>query len=154
MMWWWQKPGCWISAKMPPCQDRKSNYGDKTILQQSYLHNGIFYTVKKTSSYWIRSHPAINRNGTDQVAQNIPLTHLPKCRIYASVKRVSIGSDNVLTPVWRQVIIWTNAHLLSIGPLEENFSEMQSKYKRFQSRKCIWKCRLRNGGHFVQSEMS
>ena len=30
----------------------------------------------------------------------------------------------------------------------------QSKYKTFHSRKCIWKCRLRNGGHFVQGKMS
>ena len=32
--------------------------------------------------------------------------------------------------------------------------KFESKYKTFRSRKCIWKYRLRNGGHFVQREMS
>ena len=33
------------------------------------------------------------------------LTHLPQCRIYASVNWVSIGSGNGLSPIWRQAII-------------------------------------------------
>ena len=32
--------------------------------------------------------------------------------------------------------------------------KFESKYKTFLSRKCIWKCRLRNGRHFVQETMS
>ena len=35
-----------------------------------------------------------------------------------------IGSDNGLSPGRRQAIIWTNAGLLLIGPLETNFSEI------------------------------
>ena len=35
-----------------------------------------------------------------------------------------IGSDNGLSPGRRQDIIWTNAGILSIGPLETNFSEI------------------------------
>ena len=54
----------------------------------------------------------------------------------------------------RQAIIWTIAGLLSIGPLGTNFSEILIKIQNFHSRKCIWKYRLRNGGHFVQGEMS
>ena len=34
-------------------QYKKSNCGDKTILRLSYLHNGISYTGKTTSLYWI-----------------------------------------------------------------------------------------------------
>ena len=34
-----------------------------------------------------------------------------------------IGSDNGLSPGQRQAIIWTNAGILLIGPLEINFSE-------------------------------
>ena len=34
---------------------RKSHCGDKTILRPSYLHNGISYTCKTTSLYWIRA---------------------------------------------------------------------------------------------------
>ena len=35
-----------------------------------------------------------------------------------------IGSDNGLAPGRRQAIIWTNAGILSIGPLGTNFSEI------------------------------
>ena len=38
---------------MPSYQYRKSHCGDKTILRPSYLHNGISYTGKMASLYWI-----------------------------------------------------------------------------------------------------
>ena len=34
-------------------QYRKSHCGDKTVVRSSYLHNGISYTGKMTSFYWI-----------------------------------------------------------------------------------------------------
>ena len=40
---------------MTSYQNRKSHCGDKTILRPSYLHNGISYTGKMTSLYWIRA---------------------------------------------------------------------------------------------------
>ena len=48
-------PGPWFNIKMPSYQYRKSHCGDKTILRPSYLHNGISYTGKITSLYWIRA---------------------------------------------------------------------------------------------------
>ena len=44
--------GPWFNKKMSSYQYRKSHCGDKTILQPSYLHNGIPYTGKTTSLYW------------------------------------------------------------------------------------------------------
>ena len=44
--------------------------------------------------------------------------------IYASVNQVSIGSDNGLSPILHQAITWTNARILSIGPLWTNSSEI------------------------------
>ena len=41
--------------KMPSYQYRKSHYADKTILQPSYLHNGVSFTGKMASFYWIRA---------------------------------------------------------------------------------------------------
>ena len=38
-------------------------------------------------------------------------------------KLTNIGSDNGLSPGRRQVIVWTNAAILLIGPLGTNFSE-------------------------------
>ena len=43
------------------------------------------------------------------------------------VNQVSIGSENGLSPIRRQVIIWTSAGLLSIGPLGANFNEILIK---------------------------
>ena len=45
--------GPWFNIKMSSHQYRKSHCGDKTVERSSYLHNGIFYTDKMTSLYWI-----------------------------------------------------------------------------------------------------
>ena len=47
--------GPWFSIKMTSYQYRKSHHGDRTILRPSYLHNGISYTGKMTSLYWIKA---------------------------------------------------------------------------------------------------
>ena len=44
---------------MASYQYRKSHCGDKTILRPSYLHNGISYTGKMTSIYWIRAEDTL-----------------------------------------------------------------------------------------------
>ena len=43
----------------------------------------------------------------------------------------SIGSDDGLSPVWRQAIVWINAGILLIGPLETNLSEIRIKIQNF-----------------------
>ena len=47
------------------------------------------------------------------------------------MNRVSIGSDNGLSPIRRQAIIQTNAGLLSIGTLGTSFSEFLIKIQNF-----------------------
>ena len=42
-----------LSMMMTSYQYMKSHCGDKTILRPYYLHNGISYTGKMTSFYWI-----------------------------------------------------------------------------------------------------
>ena len=46
-------PGPWFNIKISSYQYRKSHCGDKTVVRSSYLHNGISYTGKMTSLYWI-----------------------------------------------------------------------------------------------------
>ena len=59
------------------------------------------------------------------------LTHWGRVtHIYVS-KLAIIGSDNGLSPGRRQAIIWTNAGILSIGPLETNFSEIYIQIRTF-----------------------
>ena len=54
------------------------------------------------------------------------LTEAEWC-IYASRKQTIIGSDNGLSRIRRLAFIWTNAVLMSCGPLGENFSETSIK---------------------------
>ena len=49
----WHSAVGWFHLKTTSYQYRKSHCGDKTILWSSYLHNGISYTGKMTSLYWI-----------------------------------------------------------------------------------------------------
>ena len=90
-----------FNIKMPSYQYRKSHCGDKTVVRSSYLHNGISYTGKTTSLYWIRA----------QVNASVE-------PMYAGVSLVDIGHFNVdKTP---QLIIgichvlyqWLGARLL------------------------------------------
>ena len=50
-------------------------------------------------------------------------------------KLTNIDSDNGLSPGWRQAIIWTNAGISLIGPLETNFSEILIGVQTFSFKK-------------------
>ena len=50
-----KQSGPWFNIKTSSYQYRKSHCGDKTVVRSSYLHNGISYTGKTTSLYWIRA---------------------------------------------------------------------------------------------------
>ena len=51
------------------------------------------------------------------------------------MNRVSIGSDNGLSPIRHQAIIWTNTSSLSIGSLATNFSRFLVKNQTFSFKK-------------------
>ena len=73
--------------------------------------------------------------------------------IYASVKYAIINSDNGLSHVQSQAIIWTAARWLSIRPLGASFSEVWIEIQTLQFKKCISKYRLQNGGHYISASM-
>ena len=54
-------------------------------------------------------------------------------------KTTIIGSDNGLSPGWRQAIIWTNGGILSIGPLGTNFNEILIGIQKFSMKKMHFK---------------
>ena len=58
-----------------------------------------------------------------------------KWRIYASLNWVIIGSDNGLSPVRCQAIIWTNAGILLIGPLGTSCCELLIGIQTFSFKK-------------------
>ena len=59
------------------------------------------------------------------------LTHWGRVTHICVGKLTIIGSDNGLSPERRQVIIWTNAGILLIGPLGTNFSEILIEIQTF-----------------------
>ena len=60
---------------------------------------------------------------------SVSLNHLPMCfmHVYASVNLAIIGSDNGLSPVQRQAIIWTNTVLHSLEPWGQTSVKSKSK---------------------------
>ena len=63
------------------------------------------------------------------------LTHWGRVTYICISNLFSIGSDNGLSPALRQAIILTNAGILSIGPLETNFSEILIETQTFLLKK-------------------
>ena len=53
------RPGPQFNIKMSSCQYRKSHCGDKTVVRSSYLHDGISYTGKMSSLYWIGAQDTV-----------------------------------------------------------------------------------------------
>ena len=65
----------------------------------------------------------------------IHLTHWGLVTHICASKLTNTGSDNGLSPGRHQAIIWTNAEILSIGPLGTNPSEITIKIHTFSFRK-------------------
>ena len=76
----------------------------------------------------------------------LPSTHWGWVTHICVSRLTIIGSDNGLSPDWRQAIIWTNAWIMLIGPLGTNFSEILIEIQIILFQRCIWKCHLENGG--------
>ena len=67
------------------------------------------------------------------------LTHWGRVTHICVGKLTIIGSDNGLSPEWHQAIIWTNAAILLIGPLETNLSEILIGIQTFSFKKIYLK---------------
>ena len=90
-------PRARFSIMMPSYQYRKFHCGDKTILRPSYLHNGISYTGKTTSLYWIRALNALREpHDVFRVAELVTTSimwchddiwHRKACQITGSLSR-------------------------------------------------------------------
>ena len=63
------------------------------------------------------------------------LTHWGRVTHICVNKLAIIGSDNGLSPGWRQAIIWTNTGILLIWTLGPNFSEISREIHAFSFKK-------------------
>ena len=94
-------------------------------------------------SHWLR--PCSTRDGKGTI-----LTHWGRV-MHICIGKLTIGSNDSLSPGRCQAIIWTNAGVLLIAPLWTNFSEILFEIYTFLLKKRISKCRLENGGHFLSA---
>ena len=76
----------------------------------------------------------------------------PRMTHLCVTKLAIIDPDNGLSPGRHQAIIWTSAGILLIRTLRTKFNKFLTKFTHFYSRKCIWKCRLRNCGTFSRHQ--
>ena len=105
---------------MTSYQYRKSHCGDKTILRPSYLHNGISYTGKMISLYWIGAQvpcvlpsagAAVDHN---RAAQGRTFFALIMLTPYGDINfKQKNWPRKCLAAWWHQAIIWTSVDLLS-----------------------------------------
>ena len=85
---------------------------------------------------WLPSYPVHRRICiTRPKIHSHSLTHWGRMPHICVSKLTIIGSDNDLSPGRCQVIIWTNAGLLSIDTLRTNFSEILSEIYTFSLKK-------------------
>ena len=63
------------------------------------------------------------------------LTHWGRATHICVGEYVNIGSNNDLSPIRRQAIIWTNAEILLIGPIGTDFSEILTEIYIFSFKK-------------------
>ena len=82
-----------FNIKMSSYQHRKSHCGDKTVVRSSYLHNGISYTGKITSLYWISPQQIIPDY---RQISNIRCTKSPNLNVSCLVLQMSL--PNTLKP--------------------------------------------------------
>ena len=89
-----------------------------------YLHPGIYSSMEYSIT---RRHKLCRAFTLDALASRpvacTLLTHWGRVTHICVSKLTIIGSNNSLSPVRRQAIIWTNAGILLIGPLGTNFNE-------------------------------
>ena len=81
--------------------------------------------------------------------------------MYTSVNGVSFGSDNGVSPVRRQAMIWTNAAILSIRPQRTYFNEILFEIQIFSFKKmCLntssakWRPFCPGGDEFIVNVFS
>ena len=86
---------------------------------------------------WVKSPICVTTllNVTSWVILANDLTHWGRVTHICVGNLTITGSDNGLSPGRRQTIIWTNAGILSIGPLGTNFSEISIGIQTFPFRK-------------------
>ena len=151
---------CWhflISASRRCCRSWTSCYKLHILSAHSiygyYMEIWLARKIVAATNQHLGGPHCRDAFGNDRQVSRTVLTHWGRVTHICVSEIIIIGSDNGLSPGRRQAIIWTNARILLIGPWEIISMKFHSKSIHFHSRKCICKCRLRNGVYFVSASM-
>ena len=105
VIWGKTRPGPRFNIKMPSYQYMKSHCGDKTILRPSHHYNGISYTGKMISSYWIGAQKIVPVEWFGEIREN--RTNAFKWRVYGSVRfRVFVCVRAETLFHWKSLLRW------------------------------------------------
>ena len=95
---------------------------------------------KEISEIWIKRLKVLNKMWLQIFSTGLNLlTRWGRVTHICIGNLTIIGPDNGLSPGGRQAIIWTNAGILSIGPLGTNFSEILAEIITFSFKKMYLK---------------
>ena len=122
------KENVFIVIQMPLTFWHLDKWGDDVIIIISWLELEWYWQ-------WTVSHDSLVLwQGTSNI-----LTHWGRETHICISKLSIIGSDNGLSPGRRQTIIWTNAGILSIGPIGTIFNEILIIIHTFSFKKIHFK---------------
>ena len=139
----------------------ESNFTISIQISLKLVHTGSIYNnstlvqvmpSRRQAITWTNADPvhrhiyvALGRDELKEMLAFMPLSYIAKLTHWGRVTHIFvgnlmiIGSDNGLSPVRRQAIIWTNAETLSIRPLGTNFSEILAEIITFSFKKIYLK---------------
>ena len=100
---------------------KRTVYAPTQVLFRGLVHSLLPYSGNKT-----HNNHLVNTLAVRHLARFPTLFYT-----YASVYYDIIGSDDGLSPVRRQVIIWTKVGILLIGPLGTYFNEIAIKIRTY-----------------------
>ena len=111
----------------------KSHCGDKTVVRSSYLHNGISYTGKISSLYWIRAQAIStgNLHPVSSISGRFIKHILTRCHLYKkktfSLKQI-FHWVSCVTVYWNwNVNIWMK--FSSLATLKVNAFQCSQQWK-------------------------
>ena len=122
---WWLQP--WIFGPLRRVHDLSLSFGWFRWIANSV----IFHKTFMHSSYSLRAF----KFGTYTIRNVFILSTLLPLGPHIYVTWASMGSGNGLLLVRHQIITWTSADLLPVGPLWTDFSEILIRIQHFSFRK-------------------
>ena len=112
-----------------------------------HQHDGISFSMYPKIKYTTRTRQT--------VCLLLPLTHLPPSATYmrqwpgSALVQIMACRLFGAKPLPQPVLTYQQ-----LDPYEPISLKFKSQFKHYYSRKCIRRCRLRNGSYFVQEDMS